>query len=120
MSEKTAAPVTTAAVQNSAEPTILWAERTGVRGIVEGFPFEPEVDGWHSYVTFVAEETVLTELAPLASEAHEKIALGDGVIYWQIPKGDTLTSTVGKTMGNRRYAPSTTTRNLRTLSKVLR
>ncbi|MEB3068731.1 DUF1697 domain-containing protein [[Mycobacterium] vasticus] len=90
-----------------------------LRGIVEGFPFEPEVNGWHSYVTFVADETVLSELAPLA-EAHEKITLGDGVIYWQIPKGDTLTSAVGRTMGNRRYAPCTTTRNLRTLSKVLR
>lgn len=123
-------PADAATVRGSAEAALR--ERFGyqawvlvydidtVRGIVEGFPFEPEVDGWHSYVTFVADETVLTELAPLASEAHEKIALGDGVIYWQIPKGDTLTSTVGKTMGNRRYAPSTTTRNLRTLSKVLR
>lgn len=42
------------------------------------------------------------------------------MIYWQVPKGSTLNSAVGKTMGNRRYRSSTTTRNLRTLSKVVR
>lgn len=50
----------------------------------------------------------------------EKIARGDGVVYWQVPKGFTLGSTIGKTMGKARYKSSTTTRNLRTLTKVLR
>ena len=50
----------------------------------------------------------------------EKISRGDGVIYWQVPKGSTLDSTIGKTMGKQRYKSSTTTRNLRTLAKVLR
>ena len=35
-------------------------------------------------------------------------------------QGGTLDSTIGKTMGKPRYKSSTTTRNLRTLSKVLR
>ncbi|QZA08881.1 DUF1697 domain-containing protein [Mycolicibacter heraklionensis] len=93
-----------------------------VRNIVAGFPFEPEVAGLHSYVTFVADDAVLTELSKLselAGDADKKIAVGNGVVYWQIPKGDTLTSTVGKTMGNKRYKSATTTRNLRTLNKVL-
>ena len=42
------------------------------------------------------------------------------MIYWQVPKGSTLDSTIGKTMGKQRYKSSTTTRNLRTLAKVLR
>ncbi|ORW88707.1 DUF1697 domain-containing protein [Mycolicibacter terrae] len=93
-----------------------------VRTLVADYPFEPELPGSHSYVTFVADPAVLAELATLVSSAGtgEKIAPGDGVIYWQIPKGNTLDSTVGKTMGNKRYAASTTTRNLRTLSKMLR
>jgi uncharacterized protein (DUF1697 family) len=37
-----------------------------------------------------------------------------------VPKGATLDSTIGKTMGKTRYKSSTTTRNLRTLAKVLR
>jgi uncharacterized protein (DUF1697 family) len=91
-----------------------------VRDIVAAYPFEPEVPDQHSYVTFVADDAALTELSGLAADAEEKITLGDGVIYWQIPKGDTLTSTVGKTMGNKRYKSATTTRNLRTLNKMLR
>jgi uncharacterized protein (DUF1697 family) len=92
-----------------------------VRAIVDGYPFEPEVDGYQSYVTFVTDTAVLDELAGLASESapDEKISRGDGVIYWQVPKGSTLDSTIGKTMGKPRYKSSTTTRNLRTLAKVL-
>jgi uncharacterized protein (DUF1697 family) len=93
-----------------------------VRAIVDAYPFEPEVDGYQSYVTFVTDTDVLDELAELAGETgpDEKIARGDGVIYWQVPKNRTLDSTIGKTMGKKRYKSSTTTRNLRTLAKVLR
>ena len=41
------------------------------------------------------------------------------MIYWQVPKTGTLDTTIGKTMGKKRYKSSTTTRNLRTLDKVL-
>ena len=92
-----------------------------VRAIVEAYPFEREVDGYQSYVTFVTDADVLDELAELtAAGPKEKISRGEGVIYWQVPKGSTLDSTIGKTMGKPRYKSSTTTRNLRTLAKVLR
>ena len=93
-----------------------------VRAIVEGYPFEREVDGYQSYVTFVADKAVLSELTALADNTgpEEKISRGEGVVYWQVPKGATLDSTIGKTMGKPRYKSSTTTRNLRTLAKVLR
>lgn len=102
------------------EAWVLVYDLETVRDIVAAYPFEPEVPGLHSYVTFVAEETALTELSEIAADADETITVGDGVIYWQIPKGDTLISTVGKTMGNKRYKSATTTRNLRTLNKMLR
>ena len=57
------------------------------------------------------------------AEDDEKIARGPksaSVIYWQVPKNHTLDSTIGKTMGKKRYKSSTTTRNIRTLAKVLR
>ncbi len=91
-----------------------------VRAVVDAYPFEPEVHGYQSYVTFVADPAVLDELAALSAGPDEKIARGDGVVYWQVPKGGTLDSTIGKTMGKARYKSSTTTRNLRTLAKVLR
>ena len=90
--------------------------------VVDAYPFEREVDGYQSYVTFVADPAVLDELAALSGKADsdEKIRRGNGVVYWQVPKGSTLDSTIGKTMGKPRYKSSTTTRNLRTLAKVLR
>ncbi len=97
---------------------------TKVQTIVEGYPFEAEVDGYQSYITFVSDGEVLDELAALAQDAgaDEKIARGPtsaGVIYWQVAKNHTLDSTIGKTMGKKRYRSSTTTRNMRTLVKVL-
>lgn len=93
-----------------------------VRAVVDAYPFERDADGYQSYVTFVADKAVLDELAALGQEAGpaERISRGDGVLYWQVPKGGTLDSTIGKTMGKARYKSSTTTRNLRTLDKVLR
>lgn len=101
---------------------VLVYEVDAVRGIADAYPFEREVDGYQSYVTFVADAAVLDELAALASSAgpDEKITRGEGVVYWQVPKGATLDSTIGKTMGKARYKSSTTTRNLRTLAKLLR
>ncbi|AKK26429.1 DUF1697 domain-containing protein [Mycobacterium sp. EPa45] len=93
-----------------------------VRAVADGYPFEPEVEGHHSYVTFVSDPAILDELAGLADDAgpDEKIERGDGVLYWQVPRTSTLDSAIGKTMGKKRYKSSTTTRNLRTLAKVLK
>lgn len=93
-----------------------------VRSISEGYPFEREVEGRHSYITFVTDPDVLNELAALGKEAgpDEKIQRGEGVIYWQVPNKGTLDTTIGKTMGKKRYKSTTTTRNLRTVEKVLR
>lgn len=101
---------------------VLVYDVTTLDSIVRGYPFAPEVEGRHSYITFVSDPLLLDELTGLAAEAgpDETIARGDGVLYWQVPKSATLDSTLGKTMGKRRYKSSTTTRNLRTLGKVLR
>ena len=120
-----------AAVRKKAEATlrenfgydawVLVYDIDTVRAVVDAYPFEREVDGYQSYVTFVADKAVLDELARLDdAAAEEKISRGEGVVYWQVAKGSTLDSTIGKTMGKPRYKSSTTTRNLRTLAKVLR
>ncbi|MDH6244640.1 DUF1697 domain-containing protein [Mycobacterium sp. OTB74] len=90
-----------------------------LRAISAGYPFQREVDGHHSYVTFVSDPDVLDELAALAPGAGEQSLRGDGVLYWQVPRGNTLDSAISKTMAKKRYKSSTTTRNLRTVDKVL-
>jgi uncharacterized protein (DUF1697 family) len=104
---------------------VLVYDIDAVRAIDDGYPFEREVEDYQSYVTFVTDSAVLDELTGLAEKAgpDEKISRGPDpldVVYWQVPKGSTLDSTIGKTMGKPRYKSSTTTRNLRTLAKVLR
>jgi uncharacterized protein (DUF1697 family) len=101
---------------------VLAYDMDTVRTISEKYPFEREVEGRHSYITFVTDPDVLDELAALGKDAgpDEKIQRGEGVIYWQVPKKGTLDTTIGKTMGKKRYKSSTTTRNLRTVEKVLR
>ncbi|MDY6997386.1 MAG: DUF1697 domain-containing protein [Actinomycetota bacterium] len=93
-----------------------------VAAISAAYPFEREVDGHHSYITFVSDRAVLDELSALARDAgpDERIVPGDGVVYWQVPRATTMQSTLGRTMGKKRYKSATTTRNLRTIDKVLR
>jgi uncharacterized protein (DUF1697 family) len=93
-----------------------------VRAISAAYPFEREVEDRHSYVTFVTDGQLLDELAALADDAgaDERIERGDGVIYWQVPNTKTLETTIGKTMGKKRYKSATTTRNLRTIDKVIK
>ena len=90
-----------------------------VRAISEAYPLEREIDGVQSYITFVSDPEVLDELAALEPGPDETIVKGDGVLYWQVPRNSTLDSAVGKTMGRKRYKSSTTTRNLRTVEKLL-
>ncbi|BBY31351.1 DUF1697 domain-containing protein [Mycolicibacterium sediminis] len=103
------------------EAWVLAYDLATVRAISDAYPFTREVEGHHSYVTFVSDGDVLEELAALSDDAgpDESIRRGDGVVYWQVPRSATLTSAMGKTMGRKRYKSSTTTRNLRTIDKVL-
>ena len=90
-----------------------------VRAIADGYPFEPEVEG-----TTLRHLRQRPDRARRARGAEGRSAREDRpgrrVLYWQVPKTGTLDSTIGKTMGKKRYKSSTTTRNLRTLAKVLR
>ena len=120
----------TATVRRTAEPAlregfgydawVLVYDLDTLARISAAYPFERDVPGHHSYVTFVSDPDVLDELVALAADAGETAARGDGVLYWQVARSATLTSAIGKTMGKKRYKSCTTTRNLRTLDKVLR
>ncbi len=57
--------------------------------------------------------------SPRTPAPTRRSSAATGVIYWQVPKTGTLDTTIGKTMGKKRYKSSTTTRNLRTIDKVL-
>ena len=89
--------------------------------IVRAFPFDAEREGWHPYVIFLMGDEPRAGLLSLDLDpALESIADGDGVVYWTVERGHTLDSAVGKASARARFKALTTTRNLRTLLKLLR
>jgi uncharacterized protein (DUF1697 family) len=89
--------------------------------IVEAFPFDAHREGWHPYVIFLMGDEPRADLLALDLDpALERIADGDGVLYWTVERGHTLDSVVGKASSRARFTALTTTRNLRTLIKLLR
>ena len=94
-------------------------EQAGFAGLADACPFEEDRDGWHTYVVFVADPAVREELLDIAVDPRvEEIAPGDGVVYWHVLRGSTLSSPFGKATGRARYKSVTTTRNLRTIRKL--
>jgi uncharacterized protein (DUF1697 family) len=94
-----------------------------IRRIVDDFPFDAERDGWHPYVIFTSDPALAAELLDAQEsldDAAESIRPGDGVIYWTVERGKTLTSAFAKETGRAKHKATTTTRNLRTLQKLLR
>lgn len=90
--------------------------------VVEAFPFDPERDGYHPYVLFASDPAVLDEIEQAAGSlpaSDEQVARGDGVLYWECPRGSSTNTPVAKLVAKPRYRSTTTNRNLRTLHKLL-
>lgn len=105
------------------EAWVFVLDTTTLAGIVEAYPFDPDRDGWHPYVMFAAGPRVLADLLVVRDDldpAIERIVGGDGVVYWEVERGRTLDSTFGKNTGRPKLKAVTTTRNLRTLVKLLK
>ncbi|MGG5171570.1 DUF1697 domain-containing protein [Pseudarthrobacter sp. J1738] len=89
--------------------------------IVAKCPYPADNKTTHSYITLASNAEVLDELA----EACQSVAAADyqrlsaEALAWLAPAGGTLESPISKLTAKARYKSSTTTRNLRTLIKVL-
>jgi uncharacterized protein (DUF1697 family) len=88
--------------------------------IIDAYPFERSADR-HAYVVFVLADEVRDELLAVELDPEiEQAQAGDGVVYWSVPKGDTLDSAMGKAQSASKHKPWLTTRNLNTLEKLTR
>ncbi|MGC5166408.1 DUF1697 domain-containing protein [Luteimicrobium sp. DT211] len=102
---------------------VVLVPQGALAAVVDAFPW-PARDGWHDYVTFVSEPAVLEELLAAADElgldpATDPVGGGEGVVYWQVPQGGTLDAPFSKLSSKARYRATTTTRNVRTLRRLL-
>jgi uncharacterized protein (DUF1697 family) len=101
---------------------IVLVDHQSLAAIVEGFPFEADRDGWHPYVLLSSDPASLDDMFAAAQSlalGDEAVALGDGVLYWHVERGETLKSPFGKLSAKAKYKSTTTNRNLRTLRKLL-
>lgn len=93
-----------------------------VRQIVDGFPFDEINPDFQPYVVFL-ESGLATQLAGEATglnPATEQIQLGSGdVVYWRVRKGMTLDSAFAKYLVKPPFKAANTTRNMRTLRKLI-
>lgn len=104
------------------EAWVLVYDVAQLRDVVDGYPFARRDEVQHPYVVFSEDGVSAKELAEVGEldPELEEVRLGPhGVLYWQVDRGQTLQSRIGKASGRARYKSTTTTRNLRTVEKLL-
>jgi uncharacterized protein (DUF1697 family) len=107
------------------EAWIVLIEHPELAGIVDDYPYD-EVDARQPYVVFSSDPAVTAEIGafvdaldPAAEPAERAQLRDDRVIYWEVPKGHSLDTALSKFLAKPRFKSATTTRNLRTLRKLL-
>jgi len=97
---------------------VLTPDRLGE--IAAGYPFTRDDDAFHPYCTFASDAEQLAELFAL-HEANdvEQLELAGDVLYWKCPKGSSTDTPFAKLSAAKRWKPVVTTRNLRTVDKLL-
>jgi uncharacterized protein (DUF1697 family) len=74
----------------------------------------------HLYVLFI-EKPETTELLKLAATELlvTEIQFAEGVLFWKVPKGETLSMPFSKELAKPKYKNSTTMRNINTVRKLI-
>jgi uncharacterized protein (DUF1697 family) len=101
---------------------IVLLTQQAVAAMAAGYPFERVDNERHPYLVFGSDPAMLDELiekAGAVDAAVERLQRGPGVLYWQCPRGESTDTPVARLLAKARYKSSTTTRNLRTVEKLL-
>ncbi|MGK9146156.1 DUF1697 domain-containing protein [Plantibacter flavus] len=103
------------------EAWIVLTTQRALSEIVDAYPWSEEAE-LQPYVMFSSEQSSLDELLAYAHGLHDepdRVAAGDAVLYWEVPKGSSVDTAFAKQSAKARFKPHVTTRNLRTLRKLL-
>ncbi|MDF9277971.1 DUF1697 domain-containing protein [Arthrobacter sp. EH-1B-1] len=102
------------------EAWVVVLDAATVGSIVEDCPFPADDPDTHTYLTLFSDPAVLTGMVEFAFSINEPVQpLGTIAAAWQTPKGGTLDSPLNAFTNRAAFKRATTTRNLRTLQKVL-
>ena len=89
-----------------------------LEGIIEKYPFQKS-EVHHAYIVFVESVVIFEELLSFSQGLDEEIAKGNTVLYWKVPKGESLNTPFSKITAKAKYKSTTTVRNINTLEKML-
>ena len=101
---------------------ILLVTRSELERVVEKFPFDDSDPTHQPYAIFCVDAATRDELVEASASldaAADPVKPGPGVVYWNPEKGMTLHTEFAHVTGDKTYKSRTTTRNLRTLRKIL-
>jgi uncharacterized protein (DUF1697 family) len=103
------------------EAWIVLTHQRALAEVVGAYPW-PETEQVQPYVMFSSQQASLDALLAFAETAGDQpdhVSPGDGVLYWEVPKGSSTDTPFAKESSKARFKPHVTTRNLRTLRKLL-
>jgi len=94
---------------------------TTLQEIVDASPFLESDPLTHSYVVFFENGLEQQLMAEVGDENNvvDCLEVGEGLIYWRVPRGGTLQTGFAKHLTKARYRDFHTNRNVNTLRKVL-
>ncbi len=101
---------------------VLVYDQSTIAEIADAYPYDATNETKQPYVVFSEDGASAEELAAVGEldPAVEQAQLGPHrVLYWEVTKGETLHSKLGKASSKTKYKRTTTTRNLRTVLKLL-
>jgi len=101
---------------------IVLVTREELAAAVAGFPFDADDADRQPYVLFSSDPAAIDELAVAARDLDpdtDPVRASGEVLYWNPVKGTTLSTRFAAELARRRYRQVTTTRNLRTLRRLL-
>ncbi|HET9850035.1 MAG TPA: DUF1697 domain-containing protein [Candidatus Saccharimonadales bacterium] len=100
-------------------PAKAWVKPASeISQIVDSSPFSQAGKDYHQYVIFF-EDGLEKDFASEAGSLPEPVQAGQGVVYWQVLKGQTLKSPVAKLLAKAKYKSANTNRNINTLLKLI-
>lgn len=104
------------------EAHVLLVEIAAVERAVAAFPFDEDDDSMQPWAMFVASPAAAADVLSVADDldpSMERVLPGEGVVYWTVVKGQSTKSTFARHTAKARFRATTTTRNLRTLRRIL-
>lgn len=103
------------------EAWIVLTTQSALSTVVADYPWTEHAE-LQPYVMFSSQQSSLDALLAFAestSDQPDRVAAGDGVLYWEVAKGSSVDTAFAKESSKARFKPHVTTRNLRTLRKLL-